>query len=422
MQQLNNLPEMHSSQMAAMAHSMPIHTYPSAQESLLQSSGSIQLYNGPGCGPLPCTAMHATGAIHVLDVNSQRVPLLLPVAESSWIGRFTDKSSGASLMDDLLHLLQRAAQNHTVTDPSTWVRVVAVPLLSRKLHGVVNHPECAEHASSEACQCTVDLPRLFSPGLYGSNMIPVMLLNVQLRADTPDIVVKGVEASFANFFPLYTHQKISVCTSSPRHIPQAPSPCSEVDVPVQPSPLPCANSWTVQLHRGLCPSMSEQAHPRPAVLQTSQHTTFDIDSIDLFKSTCDHSFPGFPAAWASNYCAYFDAHLCLQKEAQVVRFSLQATGSALVPASLAINNNVAAWVEKPAQAQTWNMSEFESPVAEKLLVLSAGCHHITVTFEDMEPVNRVQVGCMRKLVRSQLMFWLMTQLRPTLMPESIAYE
>jgi hypothetical protein len=85
----------------------------------------------------------------------------------------------------------------------------------------------------------------------------------------------------------------------------------------------------------------------------------------------------------------------MHQEAQVVRFSLKATGSALVPASLEINHKVVAWVEKTTTAQQWNMSDLDSPTAEKLLVLSAGCHHIAVTFEDVEPVHRNQVGCMQ---------------------------
>jgi hypothetical protein len=405
--------------MAVVTHSLPMSAYPSGKQSLLQAGPSVEVHNRPDCGPAACVGKHAAGAIKVLDRTKATDPMLSNVAHSTWVDTFVASQTGAPILDDLRKALQQAGGIHTETDASSWVQIVGVPLENTSMQGVLNRPECARFPLPDACQCQVDLPHLFAPGLYGPMAVPLLLLNMPLEPTTPNEVVIAVEKTFHQFMMLHTRELFSVCMEIQHRLPSSAQPCDAPPL-LTPSPSPapgaCANSWSVHLKHGQCPSVDVRGALIPTFQQVLPDTTFSVDVVDLYKATCNHSFPGFPEDWVHNYCAAFETYFCIPDGAQVVRFVLQALGTAPVPASLSIGGHIVTWVKASSpEARLTSGSELQATAVDKLMVLSEGCHHISVMYDSMEPATAAEVRSSTRCAEMALVAATSVQLAATSM-------
>eukprot|EP00892_Ulva_mutabilis_P009419 jgi/Ulvmu1/684/UM010_0056.1 len=158
------------------------------------------------------------------------------------------------------------------------------------------------------------------------------------------------------------------------------------------NPAGCLPLWSVALHRGSCPT----AVAPPHISDTRVPTPFDRDeaevdfmaeSLDFFRSSCMNTYPGFPAGWRVGYCARADSVYCVATGVEVVRFVLVAGSLPRTAATLLVDGSIVAAVAAAgdgayAAAAVDLAGTRREVMADAVLVMHAGCHHMSVAFED----------------------------------------
>jgi hypothetical protein len=207
-------------------------------------------------------------------------------------------------------------------------------------------------------------------------------LTSSFRATAPKLHIQGL---CHGALRVTTQQGLEPRAWQPQLLPPDPA-CHGDTQSGQTDPLPsaaCLPLWNVTLFRGRC-EVQQDIISSVAVPCVPLHRAADAfiaaQAVDYTKSACSSSFPGFPASWQDTYCAQFEAHYCVEDTPQVVRFILTAHGVASVPAQLAIDNELIAFVSESGPPET--VHGIGLTKTDAVVVLSPGCHQVSVVYDD----------------------------------------
>ena len=401
-----------------------IYQYPEPQTPLLSASDGVELYGSDSCAEPACAPVRITAAMTVADLKQDRVSdLLTNVAAAGWVGTFLQSNrSQIGPQAQAVAALRAAASGYVDGDSATWLRVVAAPVATRDVRGVSSLSSCdAEHRNAAGrCTCSVRLPGLFSPALYGSKQAPVLLLDASLKLGTPQSVITAVQQAFGQLLAAPGTFGSPVCMSEPSvTVSQSPDACNPVPSNPPPPPLPpspppwapptppspppppppppapeqCAPEWAVTLWRGACARAAADgggSSDRTAVWAPQgarQRTEFTSRSVNFFKPDRDASFTDFPVDWRGKYCAKAEAHLCALAGPETVRLVMSAGGPAVSPATLWLDGRAVAtdvFTDDQEHVSRRGSVFVEETPSEVVTVLRQGCHSVAVVFEDGE--------------------------------------
>lgn len=403
-QQLSPLPGIGTAALPLTAGMQHILRYPRPTAVALAADSATMLYSGSSCAHVPCGPVVVAAALTIVDDAADPATALLPnVALSAWLRDMMDPASddrnATAWAQALLQLEEAVGTSADLAHGggASWLRVIAAPAESGSVRGHWNRDEClGQGVDVVACGCSVEVPALFSQDLYGITQVPVVMLEIPLRAGTPPEVGTRILERFNSMFAeSRTHRRLCVATAAEIDTPAggctSDGPVPEVTLPEPPQP--CEDKWIMDVYKRRCSTAQVPGvlvPMRPEGQGGSVHTS-RVDVIDVLQESCSQLFPGVPAAVRSA-CAAWSAHLCLD-EAQLLRVNVMARGGAEIPASLAVNGTVKAFVQdkhfdQPDSTDTVGMI----PAADVRLALAPGCHHLEVVF-DLDAAN--EVACVR---------------------------
>ena len=245
-------------------------------------------------------------------------------------------------------------------------------------------------------------------------------LQVSLRptaaaASASELLAAQLHSAFRGSVPLNIH---SMCYGSlriPTHAKHAshmwrpevkPPDAACMHGLAAPETSACVPLWRLALQRGACPragASSEVSSPAPTPFDRSEDDVeFMAKSVDFFKSSCRETFPGFPSGWQADYCARADAVYCVAGGAEVMRLTLVAGPLPRTTAALVVDGDTVAAVALSAREAAEAASSLDAAqtevMADAIIVMHAGCHNVTVVFEDQlqdaAPAVRLWELCM----------------------------
>lgn len=154
----------------------------------------------------------------------------------------------------------------------------------------------------------------------------------------------------------------------------------------------CLPLWRLAMHRGTCPTAEAPlwvSDSRVAIPFDDAEAEVDLmsESVDFFRSTCRDTYPGFPRGWRSGFCARADSVYCVATGVQVLRLVLVAGAPQHASATLVVDGTIRAAVAPAASAEAadLNLSGTRSELtADAVIVMHAGCHHLSIAFEDRD--------------------------------------
>jgi hypothetical protein len=386
MQRLDNLPAISGEHMSLLYNTSSnlVLQYPESKAAILSAGPDVSLFSHSGCGKEECLPVRLTAIVQIVDTVPHGAHALLSnIVGGEWVTGFMHRSDGTSDGKTLmLRKLVSAAGQYAFGATSSWVRIVASPLEGRSVSGVLGKDGCTIDSSDHNCSCNVQLPRLFSPALYGVKQVPLLYLDVELARDTPAATVNAVKAAFLeSLLQAATFGSAEVCIAPPQiasSVSRAGCEYETMSPPPSPQvPSPCAHAWTVQLYRGSCPTRLTQHGRALSAPSHAPDTSYTTPTIGWEKSCSDPNH-GMPPGWQRDYCAVAEVYLCAIDGPQVIQFVVTATGNA----TLALNNTIVAISGSKDDTHASSSSTRMSLAPKNAVVLPQGCHQVSLIFQD----------------------------------------
>lgn len=378
-------------------------SYPSAESLELAADSHTLLFSEQGCVSERCGAPRLQAAQFVTDIQADSVRDLLPnVALSSWVRSFfepADKAAALSIRQNALQKLQSAAAGFADTATvaeEDWLKIVATVPSTQQVIGRNSSSSCQAQTSTQpvpGCECSIQLPGLFSHEMYGIQQVPIMLLDIALKQDVPETVIGDVQTAFADIFSAVSpgvcvtpvaagHSKgsTSACTGTTPSAPAAP-----------PEQHNCTEGWTVQLHHGSCSDVQVDSGkvlvPWFDYNQSSDVSVIKQDKVDFTKSSCSRGFEELPAPgeWTKGFCMATETNLCGSSPSgalQLVRLVVQVAGPLPMAATIYVDGQAVAWLQKQPAVERVPGLASRTQTIDTLLLLREVCKKLLIVYDD----------------------------------------
>jgi hypothetical protein len=361
------------------------------EESIVHSNGSVvvkyrepiiksygqhagtTLMDAKECIVLPCIGTRVTGAQAVLDRDPDKNKNLLPhLIAATWVQRFLENTKlGLSHLDKALDRLDAAIGSYASNPRAEWLKIVAVGVTDLEHHGTMSETSCLAGFDDASCSCSVHLPHLFSPSLYKTRQVPLLIMDLHLNATVTTSAVEEAKQIFRNTVPDAKSLGMSVCLNEIGTLISRQA-CNQ-----SPPAQNCTHEWVVDIFDTPCRSHANEGVDVVSPPDLNPNATFNFPFLDLQRLGQSGAVAGISNGKPTQYCVHFRSNICSTSNPQSWVFHIGRTGELVQDWTVMKDGRLLSGLTAP-RASSRTHAAVAPEKDDFLLSVEEGCHQISI--------------------------------------------